>query len=134
MPRPKRHRTTPLAFSASSVGSTAKGYRKPQTARARPRLSFTRPIVPGRDRRGANDNIPMPNSLRKHSFLIESVEEGLECLEIHSRQSRSCQSQERVHREFVERAISAFWCYRCLPCLSPRVIQPEPNGSDQYSD
>jgi hypothetical protein len=43
---------------------------------ARPRLSFTRLIVPGRGRRGANDNIPMLKSLRKHSFLIEDVEEG----------------------------------------------------------
>ena len=29
---------------------------------------------PGQSRRGANDNIPMLNPLRKHSFLIESVE------------------------------------------------------------
>src|SRR3974377_104863 len=42
---------------------------------ARPRLSL-RLIVPGRGRRGANDNIPMLKSLGKHSFLIESVEEG----------------------------------------------------------
>ena len=49
--------------------------------------AFTRLIVPGRGRRGANDNIPMLNSLRKHSFLIESVEERLERLLHHKRQA-----------------------------------------------